>query len=512
MFIVGDLCQVFPMKTGFTKCHFCGRIASTCVGRSVYSTLIWRALRAQMSNFNFRLASSSGPRCPISTCVWRALSGPRYSMCFNLHLASSLRAQISKSNFRLASSFQGPDVRCVSTFVWRAPPGPRLIDLRRTRKRKSADGGRAEVDYFLLGVQRPSATPALVATPKESKVSLVVVEWSKIMNHKILLERSFISNLIFMILNFRLRDVCGCGVWRRKKTGGRRLESLFHLEVRGAAGLGEDAERFGELFRARRIGGRSYPSAWLNRVDLVHRQSFIFNPRRGSRVSLDSGCRRRNVSTLSSTQKFSRSGELPRAQTDVMTPKILSHSSRMNPRGRNSPMAHVISNAKRLLRILADSTSRVWRLAPPWRRWMPRWLKRGEGEWEKKPDSTHFSSLKRANLVTTSEDKPERGVISTAGSSSTVFGLLLFCECGFPPGSPVSTLITIQSIQLESRRSWSQLQFSWKKRCGFSPGQLRFPPKLNFLNFFLLQKMWFFPRANSGFPPSRLFFKHNFLK
>lgn len=174
MFIIGDLCRVFPM--GFTKWHFCGRIASTCVGRSVYSTLIWRALRAQMSNFNFRLASSSGPRCPISTCVWRAHSGPRYSMCFNLRLASSLRAQISKSNFRLASSFQGPDVRCVSTFVWRAPPGPRLIDLRRTRKRKSADGGRAEVDYFLLGVQRPSATPALVATPKESKVSLVVVE------------------------------------------------------------------------------------------------------------------------------------------------------------------------------------------------------------------------------------------------------------------------------------------------------------------------------------------------
>ena len=145
------------------------------------------------------------------------------------------------------------------------------------------------------------------------------------------------------------------------------MESLFHLEVRGAAGLGEDAERFGELFRARRIGGRSYPSAWLNRVDLVHRQSFIFNPRRGSRVSLDSGCRRRNVSTLSSTQKFSRSGELPRAQTDDMTPKILSHSSRTNPRGHEfsttwskySPMALVISNAKRLLRILADSTSRV---------------------------------------------------------------------------------------------------------------------------------------------------------
>lgn len=117
--------------------------------------------RAQMSNFNLRLASS--------------LRAQIFDV-FNLHLASSLRAQISKSNFRLASSFQGPDVRCVSTFVWRAPPGPRLIDLRRTRKRKSADGGRAEVDYFLLGVQRPSATPALVATPKESKVSLVVVE------------------------------------------------------------------------------------------------------------------------------------------------------------------------------------------------------------------------------------------------------------------------------------------------------------------------------------------------
>ena len=129
MFIVGDLCQVFPMKTGFTKCHFCGRIASTCVGRSVYSTLIWRALRAQMSNFNLRLASSSGPRCPISTCVWRAHSGPRYSMfqltsgeltpgpdfqiqlssgellsgprcsvCVNFRLASSSRAQTDRSS------------------------------------------------------------------------------------------------------------------------------------------------------------------------------------------------------------------------------------------------------------------------------------------------------------------------------------------------------------------------------------------------------------------------------
>merc|ERR1712049_97926 len=148
------------------------------------------------------------------------------------------------------------------------------------------------------------------------------------------------------------------------------------------------------------------------------------------------------------------------------------------------------------------------------RRWMPRWLKRGEGEWEKKPDSTHFSSLKRANLVTTSEDKPERGVVSTAGSSSTVFGLLLFCECGFPPGSPVSTLITIQSIQLEQGEAevnFNSAQVNLKmKRCGFSPGQLRFPPKLKFLTFFLLQKMWFFLRDNSGFPPSTLFFKHNF--
>jgi len=178
MFIVGDLCQVFPMKTGFTKCHFCGRIASTCVGRSVYSTLIWRALRAQMSNFNLRLASSSGPRCPISTCVWRAHSGPRYSMfqltsgeltpgpdfqiqlssgellsgprcsvCVNFRLASSSRAQIDRSSTnekekkrgwrtrrgrllppRSSAAFCHPGVGCYSERVEGVPRRCRMIE------------------------------------------------------------------------------------------------------------------------------------------------------------------------------------------------------------------------------------------------------------------------------------------------------------------------------------------------------------------------------------------------
>merc|ERR1711860_26317 len=127
-----------------------------------------------------------------------------------------------------------------------------------------------------------------------------------------------------------------------------------------------------------------------------------------------------------------------------------------------------------------------------------------------------MGSLKRANLVTTSEDKPERGVISTAGSSSTVFGLLLFCECGFPPGSPVSTLITIQSSQLENEKMWffpgttpvsTKTEifnlFSFAKDVVFPPGQLRFSTKhIIFLStiFEVNEKIWFFLRVNSGFP------------
>merc|ERR1712244_152227 len=89
------------------------------------------------------------------------------------------------------------------------------------------------------------------------------------------------------------------------------------------------------------------------------------------------------------------------------------------------------------------------------------------------------------------------------GSSSTVFGLLLFCECGFPPGSPVSTLITIQ-FNLNQGEAEVNFNSADRKDVVFPPGQLRFSTKQIIIfkaQFFeVIEKIWFFLRVNSGFP------------
>lgn len=93
----------------------------------------------------------------------------------------------------------------------------------------------AEVDDFLLGVQRPSLPVALVATPKESKTSLVV-ERSKIIN-------SFSSYLH----DFRFRASVCCGVWEEERRLVAEDWKVYFTSTKlqgptGAAGLGEDAE------------------------------------------------------------------------------------------------------------------------------------------------------------------------------------------------------------------------------------------------------------------------------
>lgn len=154
------------------------------------------------SNSTFFWRAPSGPRCPNSTFVWRAHSGPRY-----------------------------PN----STFVWRAHSGPRISmcqlasgELLRAQTDRSSTNEKenALAEWTRRGRRLPPrssaafATTALVTTPKESKTSLVVVERSKIMNHKILLARS-VSNLYlhdsqFSVACVRLRCVKKKEDWWQK--------------------------------------------------------------------------------------------------------------------------------------------------------------------------------------------------------------------------------------------------------------------------------------------------------
>jgi hypothetical protein len=128
---------------GFTKCHFCGRLASARVygwSISVYSK-IWRARTGPRCpiptcvDVQFQPASvwwaHSGPRCSISTCFWRARFGPRCSCVWRAPSGPDVQFQLLSGEL-----IPGPDFRCLN---FRLASSSRaqmtLVDLRRTRWR-----------------------------------------------------------------------------------------------------------------------------------------------------------------------------------------------------------------------------------------------------------------------------------------------------------------------------------------------------------------------------------------